>query len=104
MYYQETKLDVGKAEVTNEIGRDTATEAFEPGGEVGEVTHAHEYEIPTATTGAEIGKETNGPTGGDEVRDHDAGLRADEMNLGMGPRERRHSEKLSPIKPKISLS
>ena len=34
------------------------------------------------------------------MRDHDAGLRADERNLGMGPRECRHSEELSPIRAK----
>ena len=45
MYPQEIKLDVGKVEETGDTGKDTATEAFEPGGGVTEVIHAFDNEI-----------------------------------------------------------
>ena len=45
------KLDVGKVEKTKKTVKDTATEAFELGGEVTEVTHAPDYEILPVTMG-----------------------------------------------------
>ena len=51
MYAQVINLDVRNVEETGKTGKDTATEAFEPGGGVEEVTHAPDYEILPVTMG-----------------------------------------------------
>jgi hypothetical protein len=51
MYPQVINLDVRNDEETGKTGKDTATEAFEPGAGVEKVTHAPDYEILQVTMG-----------------------------------------------------